>query len=310
MRIVFMGTPDFAAYHLDEIIKNGFNVVGVFSQPDKPKGRGKKIVPTPVKIVGERYKIPVFQPKSVNKKSGFEILQSLKCDLIITVAYGKILKKRVIELPVFGCFNVHASILPKYRGAAPIQRVLLNGEKETGITIFKIDEGMDSGPVVVEKNIKILPEDNFGSLSAKLLETGKKLTIDFLEKIVVDDITYKEQDHTKASYAKKICEEDLFIHNYFSLREVYNKIRAFDPDPGAKTFFEGKKIKLYGALPGTDIISGKKGEIVNITKKFMEVQCYDGTVKVEKVQFPGKKIITPWQAKSGRLLKTGDVLGG
>ncbi len=305
-----MGTPDFAANHLEEIIKRGYDVVGAFSQPDKPKGRGKKIIPTPVKLVAEKYSIPVFQPKSVNKRVGFEMLQSLKSDIIITVAYGKILKKKVIDLPSLGCYNVHASILPYYRGAAPIQRVLLNGEKETGITIFKIDEGMDTGQTVLEKRVLINPEDNYGSLSNKLMETGKELIIEFLQRMEENDLTFKEQEHSKATYAEKIGEEDLLIHNYFSWFEVYNRIRAFDPEPGAKTIFNDNKVKLYGARPGADHEIGEEGEIINITKKFMEVQCGDGTVKIQSIQFPGKKIITPWQAKSGRLLKVGDIFGG
>lgn len=305
-----MGTPDFAANHLEEIIKNGYEVVGVFSQPDKPKGRGKKIIPTPVKLLAEKYNIPVFQPKSVNKRVGFEMLQSLKGDIIITVAYGKILKKKVIDLPPLGCYNVHASILPYYRGAAPIQRTLLNGERESGITIFKIDEGMDTGETVLEKRVSVNPEDNYGSLSKKLMETGKDLIIEFLGKVEKNDLTFKEQDHSKATYAEKIGEEDLLIHNYFSWFEVYNRIRALDPEPGVKTFFNDKKVKLYGALPGTEHKIGEEGEIVNITKKFMEVQCGDGTVRIDRIQFPGKKIISPWQAKSGRLIKIGDVLGG
>ncbi|AKI97280.1 methionyl-tRNA formyltransferase [Kosmotoga pacifica] len=310
MKIVFMGTPEFAAEHLKALIKNGWNIVAAFSQPDRAKGRGKKVLPTPVKLVAQEYGIPVFQPASVNKGRGFETLSSLSPDVIITVAYGKLLKKNVIELPPLGCYNVHASILPKYRGAAPIQRALEAGEKKTGISIFKIDEGMDSGPVAMIKEIDILPEDNFGTLSEKLCRLGCETLKEFMTNLSEGRVKLIPQNHENATYAPKISKEDTIISDFDDAKRIYNKIRAFDPVPGVSVKLGTKMIKLYGALFDDVTPEGKPGEIVSIGRKYMVVKCKEGVVMISGIQFPGKKLISPWQAKAGRLIKEGMILGG
>jgi len=310
MKVVFMGTPEFAAKHLKVLLKGPWDVVGVFSQPDKAKGRGRKLSPTPVKLVAYDNKIPVFQPKSVNKGEGFEILNSLSPDVIITVAYGKLLKKSVIELPPLGCYNVHASLLPKYRGAAPIQRALEAGELKTGITIFKIDEGMDSGPIAMAKEIEILPEDNFGTLSDKLCQLGCEMLKEFMFDLSNKKVVLIPQNHELATYAPKISKEDTIITDFDDAQRVYNKIRAYDPVPGISVRLGAKMIKLYGALPESREPEGKPGEIVSIGKKHMIVRCRKGAVRISGVQFPGKKRISPWQARAGRLIEEGLILGG
>lgn len=311
MRIAFMGTPDFAAEHLKKLVEENYNVVGVFSQPDKPKGRGKKLVPTPVKQVAREYGIPVFQPKSVNKGEGFEALKELNPDIIITVAYGKLIKKQVFELPPLGCYNVHASLLPKYRGAAPIQRALENGEKETGITIFKIDEGMDSGPIALKERIEISLDDNFGTLKEKLCKLGQKLLIVFLEKISAGETKLTPQDHSKATYAPKITKEDTILIEFDDGERVFNKIRAYDPEPGVTTRLGELRVKLFGAgICDNCQADAEPGQIISIGKDSMVVACKKGAVKISRIQFPGKKAITVWQAKSGRLIEEGMKLGG
>lgn len=292
-------------------MKKKYNVVGVFSQPDKPKGRGKKLIPTPVKQVAREYGIPVFQPKSVNKGEGFEALKELKPDIIITVAYGKLLKQQVFELPPLGCYNVHASLLPKYRGAAPIQRALENGEKETGITIFKIDEGMDSGPIALQERIEISSDDNFGTLKKKLCNLGKKLLIEFLKKISAGEIKLTPQDHSQATYAPKITKEDTILIEFDNGERVFNKIRAYDPEPGVTTRLGELRVKLFGAgICDNCCVDAEPGQIISISKDSMVVACKKGAVKISKIQFPGKKVITVWQAKSGRLIEEGIKLGG
>lgn len=308
MRIVFMGTPDFAADHLEAIIKNGYEVVGVFSQEDKPKGRGRVLAPTPVKEVALRAGIPVFQPKSVNKGDGFAALEALRPDIIITVAYGKLLKKKVIDLPLEGCYNVHASLLPLYRGAAPIQRTLEMGEKETGITIFKIDEGMDTGPMVMLENFPIETEDNFGTIFEKLLELGKKMLLKFLDLAEKNEIKLTPQP-SDGSYAPKISKEDLLLGEFDDYIRVANKIRAYDPVPGVVTTHEGKRIKLFGAIPVELNHNDIPGQIISIGKTSMIVACEKGAVKISRVQFPGKKVNTVWEARSGRLIEVGMILG-
>ncbi|OAA30992.1 methionyl-tRNA formyltransferase [Kosmotoga arenicorallina S304] len=310
MRIVFMGTPEFAAMHLKTLLEDSWNIVGVFSQPDKEKGRGRKLEPTPVKLVAREFGIPVFQPKSVNKGEGFEALSSLSPDVIITVAYGKLLKKNVITLPPLGCYNVHASLLPKYRGAAPIQRALEAGESKTGITIFQIDEGMDSGPIAMVREVEIFPEDNLGTLSEKLCQLGCHMLTEFMVNLYRGKIALVPQNHELATYAPKITKEDTIITDFDDACRIYNKIRAYDPEPGVRVKLGEKMIKLYDALFQNETPDGIPGEIISIGKKYMIVKCQKGVLKISGIQFPGKKKISPWQAKAGRLITEGQVLGG
>ncbi|MFW6122034.1 MAG: methionyl-tRNA formyltransferase [Petrotogales bacterium] len=310
MKIVFMGTPDFAAHHLKALVEDGWNVVGVFSQPDKPKGRGRKVKPTPVKNVALNYGLKVYQPRSVNKEDGFLKLMDCNPDLIITVAYGKLLKPKVFEFPELGTYNIHASLLPKYRGAAPIQRVLENDEKETGITIFKIDEGMDSGPIAVQKKIEITDRDTFGILHNRLAVLGVKSLMEFLKLMKTDQVELKEQDDEKVTYAPKIEKNERIIYSFNDeCRKIFNKIRANDPVPGALTEFDGKKIKMFKASPFKRE-STIPGEIVSIEKNGMLVSCKDGLLNIAEIQLAGKTKMSPWQAKAGRLLNEGMLLGG
>ncbi|KAF2956675.1 methionyl-tRNA formyltransferase [Marinitoga sp. 38H-ov] len=306
MRIVFMGTPDFAAIHLKKLIENNFNIVGVFSQPDKPKGRGKKLLPTPVKIIAQENNIPVFQPNSVNLKSGFEQLNELKPDIIITVAYGKILKENVINLPKYGCWNVHASLLPKYRGAAPIQRAIENGESKTGISIFKIVEALDAGPIAFMKETPIYMEDNFESLYNRLAKIGSESLVDFLNNFDLYTKKLIYQDDSQATYANKISNEDTYINWFEDNFKVFNKIRAYDPIPGAKCEFNGEIIKLFN----TSIYSSYNdipGKILNVDKDGAIISTAQGSIRVEKVQFPGKKAMKFIDALNGRKIKVGDI---
>ncbi|MBN2253557.1 MAG: methionyl-tRNA formyltransferase [Kosmotogaceae bacterium] len=310
MKIVFMGTPEFAASHLKAIVESGNNVAGVFSQPDKPKGRGRRVEPTPVKTVATGYGIPVFQPEKINSDEGFEKLAELSPDIIVVVAFGKLLKSGVIDLPTIGCFNVHASLLPKYRGAAPIQRAIENGEKETGITIFKIDEGMDTGEIALKRKLEIHPSDSFGSLFLKLAELGEKTLVDFLESAKEGRLELTPQDGIP-SYAPKIKTEDLVISDLSDAEKVVNKIRAYDPQPGARVSVEGRMAKVFGAslLCGNEG-AGQVGEIVKIDDRGMIISCGAENVIISLVQFPGKKPMRPKDALSGRLIYEGIILGG
>jgi methionyl-tRNA formyltransferase len=313
MRVVFMGTPDFAASHLKTLAESNYNVIGVFSQPDRPSGRGRRLSPTPVKQVAIEYGIPVFQPDTVNKGVGVAYLERLRPDLVITVAYGKLLRKRVIDLPVKGCYNVHASLLPKYRGAAPIQRALENGERETGISIFRIDEGMDSGPIALKHAIAITPEDNFGTLIEKLEVLGCTMLKRFMELAERDQVELEPQNGELATLAPKISPEDLELKDFSSPSSVLNKIRAYDPLPGVRTSINGEPVKLFEAKRGNieyQTSKKKEGEIIKIDASGMIVSCGSGSVIISLVQFSGKKKIRPKDALSGRLLREGLVLGG
>lgn len=306
-KIVFMGTPDFSAAHLEAIVKAGWNVVGVFSQPDKVSGRGGAIRPTAVKKMALKYSIPVFQPKSVNIKLGFEQLKALDPDIIVVVAYGKILKKQVIELPKTGIFNVHASLLPKYRGAAPIQRAIENGEKQTGITIMKIGEELDAGDIALQQAVDIESCDHLEKVYDKLEKAGIQLLTDFLDRLISSQVQFVQQDHEQATYAAKIEKEELLIDWTKNASAVHNKIRAFDPTPSTRTYFKNALVKIKSSEGFFEGQSGKEpGTICSIEKKGALIQCGQGQVLVKEIQLPSKKFITFMEAKNGRKIEEGE----
>jgi methionyl-tRNA formyltransferase len=302
MKILFLGTPEFASEHLKYLIKNKFEIVAVISQPDKQKGRGKKILPTPVKEVAQEYGIPIFQPKKVNKE-GLEIIEKFKPDLAVVVAYGKLLKPPFLDALPF--FNVHASLLPKYRGAAPIQRALENGEEKTGITIFKIGIGMDDGPIALQKEIKVGEFETFGELYQKLLNLGKETLVEFLNKYPLKLVPQTGEP----TYAPKITSDDLNIDFTNDFIIVKNKIRAYDPIPGVRTNFKGEIVKLFGVFFAEKSKNESPGRILKINNEGAFISCNNGVVGVKYIQFPGKKKITFLDAKNGNLVKEGDFFG-
>ncbi len=309
MRIVFMGTPEFSAAHLKKIVDEGINVVGVFSQPDKISGRGSKLRPTPVKKMAQELGIPVFQPKSVNSKKGFEWLKNLEPELIIVVAFGKILKENVIDLPQMGTINVHASLLPKYRGAAPIQRAIENGEKETGISIMKIAPQLDAGDVAMTKKVSIEPNDTLNILYDKLEAAGTGLLVEFLNKLETTGVAYTPQDHKLATYAPKIEKEDLNIDWRQTAKTVHDKIRAFDPIPCARSLLNGKSVKIKSSLGFYSSQSDSlPGTILKIDEMGASIKCGEGMVKVARIQLPSKSFITFYEAKNGRKIEEGERL--
>jgi len=304
MKIVFMGTPDFASEVLKELVSKGFDISGVFSQKDKPQGRGKTVQPTPVKKFCQEKNIKIFQYTSINKGEGFETLKALKPDIIITAAFGKILKQNVIDLPPMGCWNIHASILPKYRGAAPIQRAILNGEKETGISIFRIVEQLDAGPVALVKKVEIADNDNFSTVFEKLLKASKEAIVEFLEN--KDSYCLVEQEDN-FSYAEKITEKDLLLDFNKSAFEVHNTIRAFDPYPGARCQLGGQMVKVFSSSLTGIKTSSAPGTVCLTNKESFFVACSDEMIKIGAIQYPGKKIITAKDAINGRKVLIGEI---
>lgn len=299
MKILFLGTPEFASEHLEYLIKNKFEIVAAISQPDRPKGRGKKLLPTPVKQVALKYNIPIFQPQKLNKE-GLKIIEEFKPDIGIVVAYGKLLKPPFLDAIPF--FNIHASLLPKYRGAAPIQRALENGESRTGITIFKIGIGMDDGPIAIQREIEVGEYETFGDLYEKLLNLGKKTLIEFLNKYPMELIPQSGEP----TFAPKITNEDLIIDFTRDFETVKDKIRAYDPLPGARTKFKGNFVKLFGVYLAEKSTNNSPGKILEITDKGAIISCSNGVVAVKYIQFPGKKKITFQDAKNGKLVKEGE----
>lgn len=303
MNIVFMGTPDFAVPCLQALIDNGENVQAVFTQPDKPKGRGYKMLPSPVKSLALTYNIPVYQPLSLKKgedaENALNILKELSPDLIIVVAYGKILPKEILELPKYYCINVHASLLPRYRGAAPIQWCVLNGEKETGVTTMLMAEGLDTGDMLLKESVAIGDDETASELHDRLSAVGAELLIKTISAVKVGTITREKQEDSLSNYASMITKDMCPIDFSLPAQQIHNKIRGLSASPCAVTMLNGKRLKIFKST-----MSDKKkydlaaGTVVN--EKDFTVVCGDGyTVTFTEVQSEG-----------GKRMKVSDFLRG
>lgn len=287
MRIVFMGTPEFAVNVLEALIHSPYEVVGVVTQPDKPVGRKQILTPPPVKVVAEKYNIPVFQPEKI--KLDYEPILAWEPDLIVTCAYGQIIPKILLETPPYKAINVHASLLPKYRGGAPIHKAIIEGEEKTGITIMYMSEKMDEGDIIAQREIAILEDDDVGSLHDKLSKLGAELLMDTLPLIFAKKITPIKQNPAEATYAYNIKPVDEIIRWDKSGKNVYNQIRGLSPFPGAYTILDGKRIKVYKASKQETLREGLPGEIIALMKDGVVVHTSDDTaIKLLEVQLEGK----------------------
>ena len=280
-----MGTPDFAVPVLEGLIEN-YNVVGVVSQPDKEVGRKRILTPTPTKEVALKHNIPVIQPIKIRKE--FQEVLDLKPDLIVTCAYGQIIPKEILDYPKYGCINVHGSLLPKYRGGAPIERSIMNGDKETGITIMHMDEGMDSGDIIVEESISIDKDEHIDSLRERLSILGRDLLIKTLPSILDGTAPRIKQNEEEVTFAKIIKKEDELLDFNDNTINVYNKIRALSPVPGPYTILDNKRLKIYNSRIGTST-KGTVGEIINIYKDGIGIRTSDGELIITDIQEEGKK---------------------
>lgn len=288
MKIVFMGTPDFAIPALDLLVERGENIVGVVTMPDRPKGRGRKLKAPPVKEIAERKGITVFQPGKIRDDFFISKLRGLNPDVIVVVAFGRILPKEILKIPRLGCVNLHASLLPGYRGAAPINWVIVNGEKMTGVTTMLMDEGLDTGDILLQKEVEIEEGDTAESLHAKLSKTGAKLLLETLYRLKEGEITPIPQDHSKATMSPMLKKEDRLIDWGKGAKEISNLIRALTPWPGAFTHIQGKILKILKGIamegdskdivPGTIIEIDEKGITISTGKGFLlikEIQLQD-----------------------------------
>ena len=309
MKIVFMGTPDFAVPCLRTLAESTHEVAAVFTQPDKPKGRGYKLIPTPVKAAAEEYGIPVYQPLSLRKgedaEESMRILRDITPDLIVVTAYGQILPKEILELPKFGCINIHASLLPKYRGAAPINWVLLNGEKETGVTSMQMSEGLDTGDMLIKRATAIGENETCEELYARLSAMGGEVlaeTIDALEK---GTLTSEVQDDSLSCYSPMIRKEMSALDFTKTAAEVHNTIRGVT----GFTMLEGKRLKVFASeLAEGSFDNAENGSVVD-TKRFA-VKCGDGRAVVfREVQPEGKKRMKTEDFLRGKKLNEGELLG-
>lgn len=307
-KILFMGTPDFAATVLDRLSKTEYEIVGAVSQPDKPKGRGHKLVPTEVKKKAEELGIPVFQPQTL-KDGAFEtVLNELAPDMIVVVAYGKILPDYIIYGPAYGCLNVHASLLPKYRGAAPIQWSIINGEEKTGVSIMRMDHGLDTGDVISMAETPIGEYETSGDLFDRLAVLGAELLVSTIDSVFNGTAVYKKQNDDKSTYAKKITRETAAVDWTKSAAEISKLICGMNPAPAAQTTYKGGALKIYEAEKADG--PGKPGEILGVVKnKGILVACGSGALYLKSVQFAGSKRMNAEDYARGHEIETGAVLG-
>lgn len=319
MRVVFMGTPEFALPTLERLMESRHEVVAVVTQPDRPAGRGREIAPPPVKIRAVEANIPVLQPERVRAAEFRDALARLNPDVAVVVAYGKILPPDILAVPRHGCFNVHASLLPRHRGAAPIQRAIANGDRETGVTIMKLDEGMDTGPIVCSEEIEILEDDDALSVANMLSVLGAELMMQTLETLEAKGaVPLTEQDSTQATYAPPIRKEEGRIDWNQPTDTLICLLRAMLPWPGAYTTFRDREWKIlqgqpFELEPGTPHVPPPEvtpGTVVALVKtRGFAVRTRDGALLVTRVQLPGKKPIEAAALLNARLLAEGDQLG-
>lgn len=308
MRVVFMGTPDFAVGTLEAIIKEGHEVAGVVTQPDKPKGRGKNMQFTPVKEVAVANEIPVYQPVRVKEPEFIEELQKLNPEVIVVVAFGQILPKAILDMPQYGCVNVHASLLPKYRGAAPIQWAVIDGEKESGVTTMFMEEGLDTGDMLKKTVVPLEKDETGGSLHDKLAAAGADLLIETLKELERGTAVRTKQDDALSNYAKMLDKHLGCIDFSKPAEEIERLIRGLNPWPSAFTGMDGKTLKIWSATVVNQELEGEFGEIVEVTKDKIMVKTGKKLLQLDEVQLEGKKRMETDAFLRGYPVKVGTIL--
>ena len=308
MKIAFMGTPEFAVTVLEGLLNTKHEVGLVATQPDKAKNRGKKIQYTPVKEKALEHNIKVLQPEKVRGNEEFlEELKDYRPDIIVVVAYGQILPKEVLELPKYGCINVHASLLPRLRGAAPIQRAIIEGDEETGVTIMQMSEGLDTGDMLAKESIKI-GTMNYSMLHDALAEIGARLMVYTLDLIEEGKISPEPQDDSKSSYAKMVFKQEGKIDFTRQPEAVEPLIRGFDPWPGAFCEYEDMVMKLWKAQPLCENTGKEPGTIIEVSARGIKIACGDGALLVSEIQIQGKKRVAVSEYLKGTQIKEGIIL--
>lgn len=327
MKVVFMGTPDFAVGALEAIIEAGHQVTAVVTQPDKPKGRGKEVQMSPVKACALSHNIPVFQPVKIREPEAVETLRTYQADIFVVAAFGQILPEEILSMPKYGCVNIHASLLPKYRGAGPIQWAIINGEKITGITIMQMDKGLDTGDMLFQSDVAIASDETADSLHDKLAAAGARLIVEALAKIEAGDVTPVKQNDEDSCYAKMLHKSMGKIDWQMEAEKLDCLIRGLISWPGASTLFRGKTLKIWreeavpeselaalAELPGQNqeafIRKAQPGTVVRVEKDAIYVQTGDGVLRLTEVQPEGKKRMAVKDFLLGYPVKAGERLGG
>lgn len=308
MDIVFMGTPDFAVPSLKKLIEE-FGVKAVFTQPDRPKGRGNRLAMSPVKEVALENNIPVFQPEKLkNDTEALQKLKDMKPDFIVVVAYGQILTKEVLDIPKYGCINLHGSLLPKYRGAAPIHWAIINGEKESGNTTMFMDVGLDTGDMLLKSKVEITDDMTAGELHDIMMEDGGELLVRTLKGLIDRSITREKQGETPTAYASMLDKNVSKINWNLSSHEIKNMIRGLNPWPIAYTQYDKQNMKIFKAMVLNEECNHEPGYVIDVSKDGIKVACGKGILLIQEVQFPGGKSMKVGEYIKGHELKNGIIL--
>ncbi len=305
MRIVYMGTPEFAVGALEAIVNSGHKVEAVITQPDKAQGRSKALIPTPVKKKAMEYDIPVYQPEKVKEEETVNMLKGINPDAIVVAAYGQILPESILNIPQYGCINIHASLLPKYRGAAPIERAIIDGEEKTGVTTMYMEKGLDTGDMIEKTVVEITRDDTGETLRSRLSEEGAKLILTTLEALSNGTATRTKQNDSESCYAAMLNKEMGNIDFTKSATEIERLIRGLNPWPCAYTKIDGKTVKLYKAQVKSLEADGKPGEIVEVTKKTFTIACGKDALIIKSLQPEGKKQMDTVAYLNGNKLTVG-----
>lgn len=308
LKILFMGTPDFATASLRKLVENGYDVCGVFTKPDKQSGRGMKVSVSDVKKYALEKGLDIYQPETLKDGAVKPILEEKCPDIIVVVAYGKILPRYVLDFPKYGCINVHGSLLPEYRGASPIQRAVMDGKKVTGVTTMFLADGVDTGDMLLKAEYEIGENDNTGKVFDDLAELGADLLLKTLDGLEKGSITPEKQDDAKATHAEKITNEECAVSFDDEAAKVHNKIRGLYPFPGAFCYVNGKILKLCESRKLYKEYDGKAGEVVETSKEGVTVKCGKGSLLLTRLKPEGKGEMKAFDLVNGRKIQMGDML--
>lgn len=309
MRIIFAGTPDFAAECLKPLLNSEHEICAVYTQPDRPAGRGRKLTPSPVKQVALEAAIPVEQPLNFKTEESLQTLAAYQADLMVVVAYGLLLPQSVLDSPRLGCINVHASLLPRWRGAAPIQRAILAGDTETGVGIMKMEAGLDTGPVLLEARCPINDSDTAQDLHDRLAALGAETLLQSLNNIETRLSRARPQDDSQSTYAKKLDKREALIDWQQPAQQILRQIHAFNPWPVAQTQWQEDTMRIWLAELGDRTRRGQPGEIIAVSKQGLEVQTGDGILRITQLQVPGKRAMPVQDFLNANPVTAGEVLG-
>lgn len=307
MRVIFMGTPDFAAASLKALIDAGHEIQAAVTQPDKPKGRSGELSPSPVKVLAEKNGIKVYQPVKVREKEFVEVLEGYKPDVIVVVAFGQIIPESILNIPKYGCINVHGSLLPKYRGAAPIQWAVLDGEKETGITTMLMDKGLDTGDMLIKRVVRIEEDETSGTLFEKLMKLGAEALTDTLSGLEKGELIPEKQGESPTDYARMLTKSMGIIDFNNTAAKLDCFVRGMNPWPSAYTVLNGKTLKIWAAKPIE--MKGEAGMVLEVRKDSFVVACGEGALEIFEVQLEGKKRMSAGEFLKGTKLAAGQRFG-